>query len=77
VVAVHGLGGGRRSTWTHKNGKIWLQDFLPARFSSARVMTFGYNAKVAFCKSQARIVDFSRVLLDKLKDARHGEVGFT
>ena len=48
IVAVHGLGGHAMATWTHDStGKLWLRDFLPHTIPNARIMTFGYDSRVA------------------------------
>ncbi|TLD25152.1 hypothetical protein PspLS_05891 [Pyricularia sp. CBS 133598] len=53
IVAVHGLNGDARKTWTDpESGSFWLEDFLPERAKTARIMTFGYDSKVAFSKSK-------------------------
>lgn len=44
IVAIHGLDGHRKTTWMAENGKLWLQDFLPADLPNARVLTYGYDA---------------------------------
>ena len=47
IVAVHGLNGGSRSTWTSKKTNVcWLEDpdFLPKHLKPARVLVWGYNA---------------------------------
>ncbi|KAH8646250.1 hypothetical protein BX600DRAFT_555942 [Xylariales sp. PMI_506] len=47
IVAVHGLNGNVRQTWTSKNtGRCWLDDpeFLPKYLPNARVLSWGYNA---------------------------------
>src|SRR5271154_6866626 len=41
IVAVHGITGDAYDTWTHKNGKLWLRDFVPEDFPGARVFSFG------------------------------------
>ena len=76
IVAVHGLNPGwseahGESTWT-KNGVLWLKDkeFLPKRFPSARVLLFGYNAKVAFDTTIAGVMDVALVLLNRLRSKR-------
>src|SRR2546429_9413121 len=48
IVAVHGITGDAYNTWTHENGKFWLQDFVPKKFPGARVFSFGYPAEVFF-----------------------------
>ena len=71
IVAVHGLGGDSRQTWTNrKNGIFWLKDCLPHDFNHARIMTFGYNAAAAFGRSTASIIDHAKDLLSSLADKR-------
>ncbi|KAI9148182.1 Kinesin light chain 4 [Paramyrothecium foliicola] len=45
LIAVHGLNGHRERTWTAPSGVNWLRDLLPKDFPSARVLTYGYNAR--------------------------------
>jgi hypothetical protein len=70
IVAIHGINGDARQTWTHGNGKCWLKDFLPETHSEARIYTFGYPAGVAFSRSFAKIEDFARRLLIDLTAVR-------
>ena len=62
-IAVHGLGGHRRKTWTNAKGEIWLQQWLPEAIPGARVYTFGYDAKPYLSNSKLGIHDFARSLL--------------
>ncbi|KAL7915838.1 hypothetical protein GGI35DRAFT_430805 [Trichoderma velutinum] len=67
IVAVHGLNGKARGTWTDKEtGMLWLEDFLPAEMPDARIMTFGYDSGLMFSQSKGRIEDFARDLLNRL-----------
>ncbi|KAH7176746.1 hypothetical protein EDB81DRAFT_632596, partial [Dactylonectria macrodidyma] len=71
IVAVHGLGGSARKTWTDsKTGKFWLEDFLPDGIPGSRIMTFGYDSRLAFGRSEAGIGNFARDLLNRLKTLR-------
>ncbi|KAK0627946.1 hypothetical protein B0T14DRAFT_563709 [Immersiella caudata] len=73
IVAIHGLNGTARNTWTDKqSGKCWLEsgDFLPAALPNARIMTFGYNSGLAFSKSRGGIETYARDLLNRLKIVR-------
>ncbi|KAK3638982.1 hypothetical protein LTR56_012705 [Elasticomyces elasticus] len=71
IVAIHGLGGDLYDTWKEKEtGRIWLRDFLPVDIKDAHIMTFGYNASLAFTGSVSRIEDFARALLESLKTRR-------
>ncbi|OWY43833.1 hypothetical protein AA0119_g7283 [Alternaria tenuissima] len=49
IIFVHGLTGGRETTWTHKGKKqtLWPRDLLPEDIPRARIITFGYDADVA------------------------------
>lgn len=74
IVAVHGLGGHWKKTWTAENGKMWLRDFLPNQLPTARIMSYGYNSKTAFSKSVTDIEDESTLLLNYLAGERRLEV---
>lgn len=69
-MAVHRLQGDAYQTWKHANGSLWLRDFLPTDIPDARIMTFGYDSTVAFCKSVADIEDKALELLNHLSDKR-------
>ncbi|MCJ1435227.1 hypothetical protein MMC27_004599 [Xylographa pallens] len=69
IVFVHGLGGSSRQTWS-KNRDLdlfWPQNWLPkeAEISSARIMTFGYNAHFSTSgpNSVYSLADFAKALL--------------
>jgi hypothetical protein len=68
-VAVHGLSGHRKKTWT-VDDHFWLKEFLPPELPHARIFTFGYNSKLTFSKSAATIDDFAIGLLDELDNVR-------
>lgn len=71
IVAVHGLGGDSIKTWTHpKSNAFWLKDFLPEQLPDARIMTFSYNATMAFGKSASDVIDHAKGLLSSLVDKR-------
>ena len=76
IVALHGITGDAYNTWTHENGKFWLQDFVPKELPGARVFSFGYPAQV-FCSLGTGDLDsFARSLLEDLKrERRRKEVG--
>lgn len=51
VIAVHGLYGNSRETWTttsqgHPPGRNWLINDVHHRYPEARILTFGYNLNV-------------------------------
>lgn len=69
LVAIHGLGGHACKTW-RDGEKLWLRDFLPHDVPNARVLTFGYNAGVAFTQSKSNIRDFATSLLEGIRNFR-------
>lgn len=72
IVAVHGLRGSARKTWTDlKSGSFWLEDFLPESLPNCRVMTFGYDSGLAFTRSIAGVENFSIDLLNRLRLVRN------
>jgi hypothetical protein len=75
IVAVHGLNGSGRKTWTDKQtGSFWLEDLLPGSVPAARIMTFAYDSALAFSRSKAGIENFARDLLNRLRLLRAGRV---
>ncbi|KAN0079157.1 Alpha/Beta hydrolase fold [Elaphomyces granulatus] len=74
LVAVHGLNGDAKRTWTHREtNALWLQDFLPRDVKNIRVMSFGYSASAAFGNTTATIADHAKDLLACLVDKREEE----
>ena len=74
IVAVHGLNGDSRQTWTAPKSKaFWLKDYLPNDVKGARVMTFSYNAGIVFGNTTASIKDHATKLLGLLLDQREGD----
>lgn len=72
IVAVHGLNGTARKTWTDPASRtLWLEDedLLPASFPKARIMTYGYDSVLAFT-SPAGLESFARDLLKRLRILR-------
>jgi hypothetical protein len=70
VVAVHGLGGGAHTTWTHDNGTLWLRDSLLKDLPSARVFTYGYDSAFVFSRGTSTLRDFARALLEDVRSER-------
>ena len=70
IVALHGINGDAYNTWTHRNGKLWLRDFLAQLLPGARIFTFGYPSEVAFALATGRLGDFARSLLEELNYIR-------
>jgi hypothetical protein len=72
IVAVHGLGGHPMNTWTHAStGNLWLRDFLPFAIPNARIMTFGYDARVVGSRSILGIMENANGLLTHLCNYRN------
>ncbi|KAF8526914.1 hypothetical protein BU17DRAFT_61891 [Hysterangium stoloniferum] len=46
IVAIHGLNGDPKESWTADNGSLWLRDFLPQDMVPARILSYGYDAYV-------------------------------
>lgn len=78
IIAVHGLNGDPVKTWKPSESKeFWLKDYLPYDVPGARVLTFGYNADVAFGNTTAKIKDHAIDLLGSLIDIREDDsVGY-
>ena len=70
IIAVHGLNGHRRDTWTYTDNDertvLWLKDLLLEKMLTARIMTFSYNAKAVGCTSTNDINDNAGVPLREL-----------
>ncbi|KAK1753768.1 hypothetical protein QBC47DRAFT_47883 [Echria macrotheca] len=45
IIAVHGLDGHWKDSWTADNGVFWLQDLLPTDFPRARIFSFGHDSR--------------------------------
>jgi alpha-beta hydrolase superfamily lysophospholipase len=77
IVAVHGLGGHWKKTWTSDDDSFWLRDFLPQLLTAAgiaaRVMSFGYNSATAFSKAKTSIRTHAVILLNLLREVRQTE----
>lgn len=73
IVAVHGLNGHYKETWTegHTFGPktMWLKDLLPEKLPGCRVMSFEYDASV-IGMSTTTVRDAARSLFEMLKDKR-------
>jgi hypothetical protein len=74
IIAIHGLNGHYRNTWTavSKSGTQcnWLQDLLPKQIPNARIMSYGYNSAVQFSKSTADVGTFADGLLEEIMSYR-------
>lgn len=85
ILFIHGLGGSSLRTWCKNRDLefLWPKKWLSEEpdLSTARILTFGYNANFAAKKEQASlsISDFANDLLFHMKydddgDAKMGEV---
>ncbi|KAL2071839.1 hypothetical protein VTL71DRAFT_13074 [Oculimacula yallundae] len=73
VIFVHGLGGGRESSWTSEYNKFWPKTLLPTDLPKARIFSWGYDSKIIHFwggPSQSRLSDHSSKLLDDLANMR-------
>ena len=70
-VAVHGLNGHLTKTWTGADtGLCWLKDYLPSDIQNIRIMSYSYNADIAFGNTTASLKDHAIDLLGSLMDER-------
>ena len=73
IIAIHGLGGHWRDTWTGDNGKLWLRDSVPLRLKDSgfntRVFSYGYDSSTAFSKAVTDITDEAEMLLIESKES--------
>lgn len=73
IIFIHGLGGTSLRTWCRNRDPdfLWPKHWLPdeADFSSARIMTYGYNAHFSSKKEQTSMTlnDFANDLLFRMK----------
>jgi len=74
IVFVHGLTGGRESTWTDKStGIAWPEVLLKNDLPQSRVVTFGYDADIVHfwsMASQNRIGHHAQTLINVLSQTR-------
>ncbi|KAF8518534.1 hypothetical protein BU17DRAFT_48556 [Hysterangium stoloniferum] len=74
IVAIHGLDGHRETSWTGKQEKLWLRDFLPQKIPYSRILTYGYDANTHGQSqlSEQTIEDHGETLISKLALFRRG-----
>ena len=71
IIAIHGLGGNWETTWTEPKASVnWLKSLLIEDIPHARIMSYSYNSKEYFSKSNADIRDFALDLLVDYKSHR-------
>lgn len=76
IVAIHGLNGHREKTWTDRTtGLNWLSNdqCLPKDIPHARVLSFGYNSKTYFSRSNSDVREFASDLLAEIQASRRTE----
>ncbi|KAB8067067.1 hypothetical protein BDV29DRAFT_163796 [Aspergillus leporis] len=77
IVFVHGLRGGRETTWKKKKwSTLWPRDVLPKDINHARILTWGYDANIVdFFKpaGQTSIFGHALQLLSDLANQRRKE----
>lgn len=68
IVAIHGLNGNRKKTWTANNGTHWLRDLLPHDIPNARIFCWGYDARTHASSgiSCQYLYDHARSLISEL-----------
>lgn len=73
IVFVHGLRGGRESTWT-KDGVVWPKELLSKDVPKSRILGFGYNSGIIHSDTaevtQGSLADDARELCSLLDDTR-------
>jgi hypothetical protein len=73
IIAIHGLGGQWKDTWTEPESKVnWPETLLSVDIPEARIMSYGYNSKEYFSKPNADIRDFALDFLVDYKSYRTG-----
>ena len=78
IIFVHGLGGASHKTWSkHQDPNLfWPQQWLPLEsdLCSARILTYGYNARFRSGGPQnMNIGDFAKDLLFEMKYGKGGD----
>lgn len=74
IVLVHGLNGKSYGTWYHADsGTHWPSAFLPRDFDNCRVLSYGYDARVASMRggvSTSRLAQHSETFVGRLATFR-------
>ncbi|KAF8540313.1 hypothetical protein BDD12DRAFT_33818 [Trichophaea hybrida] len=70
IIAITGLAGHAFGSWQNRSThEMWLYDYLPEQFESARIMTYGYNSSLLE-PNGARLTDHRKDFMEKLCNAR-------
>lgn len=72
VIAIHGLNGHPRETWTHADRVFWLEDLLPKALPGARIFTYGYDSRLYWSTSMGDLKSYAEGLLHDIDLVRHG-----
>jgi hypothetical protein len=70
IVALTGLAGHAIESWTTTNNSMWLRDFLPADTPNARILTYGYAARLEGLATPI-LRDLAEEFLNRLIVMRH------
>jgi hypothetical protein len=71
IVFVHGLNGHPYNTWTaQESGVFWPRDLLPKSLPNFRVLTFGYQSRLADFTASSSFSSVAESLLEKLAQQR-------
>lgn len=76
ICFVHGLGGGSLSTWT-SGGICWPRDLLKDDIPDARILTFGFEAKVAQLHSKVSQNSFEQHAVNLSGNLGRSRIGET
>lgn len=71
ICAVSGLGSHAYGSFKERGGSyMWLLDSLPTALKYARIMTYGFNTKLQFNRSNQNISELANYLLRNLEAMR-------
>ncbi|KAF4454062.1 LipA and NB-ARC domain-containing protein [Fusarium austroafricanum] len=74
LIFVHGLGGHRETSWTHKPSNVfWPKDLLSSEVPASRILSFGYDSGRGDSNapaSQSRIRNHAEDLVNDLNQKR-------
>ncbi|KAF5632700.1 eukaryotic translation initiation factor 3 [Fusarium sp. NRRL 52700] len=72
IVAVHGLDGHWRKSWTASNNVFWLQDLLPSKIPCARIFSYSHDSRTRGSETPIDwdVSDHAKALLTALSTER-------